>query len=125
MPADQQNAKAIMDSVRRGVGGSFRGANWQAASLDRPDRSKIECMKIVAKGEQIFETSINGGSLDKLPGQFELYLHSTPAFHILIGFRSTDAFAQEEQFFAKTPLSLGTLQVTGGAPGGGGEATDS
>jgi hypothetical protein len=104
------------------VTGRIRRGGWEDVSLDTPERQKIQFKKLTVRGSQEFEMDQGGGEIEKKAGQLEIYIHSTPAHHIIIGFRGTNEAAEEVGMFDVVPYSLGTLTVL---DDGGGEEDDS
>lgn len=94
---------------------------WQSVKLDTPDRRQLDFEKLSVTGNLEFEMDPGGGEIQKKPGRLEIYLHSTPAHHIIIGFRATNEVDEKVELFKAVPFAMGTLQAMGNA----GEESDS
>ena len=101
------------------VKNAIKKGGWQNVTLDTPDRQQLNFAKLSVTGTQEFELSPNGGEIEKKPGKLEIYVHSTPAHHVIIGFRGTNEADEKVKLFDAVPFSLGTLEVMGGDEEGG------
>jgi hypothetical protein len=110
-------AQEIMDEIMRHVEARFvRAAGedppaWVDASIPTPEDGTNAFKLLQLKGMQRFDLTPFEDNLLDLAGRFDLYLHSTADYHVLIGWRAPDEVAPRLQFFEKARTAMGTLRV--------------
>ena len=110
--------KSVTGPILQGARKIRKNINWTTEELDTPDRGRLKFQKLSVKGIQDFEFDPRGGQIEKKAGQLDIYVHSTPEHHIIVGFRTTDAIAEMTKMFDLAPFSLGKLTVLGAEDGG-------
>lgn len=110
------------DSIAKVKNAIKRGSGWQNVTLDTPDHKQLSFAKLTVAGSQDFELNPGGGEIQAKAGKLEIYVHSTPSHHVIIGFRGTNEAAEKISLFDAVPYSLGTLQVTGADAEGDGSS---
>ena len=111
VPVEDLKQAALLGRIRSDVRKKFPGADWQNVELDTPDGGKVSLKKLSAKGSQAFEMNSEGGEVRNASGQFDIYVHSSPDVHVIIGFRASDQAASKLNVFETAEFALGTLTV--------------
>jgi len=111
VPVGEKKRSTILAEIKSQTGKKFKGATWTDESLDTPDGQKVPVKKLSVKGAQSFDTDPDGGDPKKLPGQFDVYVYSSPQNHIIIGFRTTEKADEITSLFTNGGLSVGTIKI--------------
>lgn len=62
---------------------------WETLDVKTPEGGTIEWKRIRFQGDMVFDcTSQSTGNMDKLPGAFDLYLHSDDTYHVVMAWRA-------------------------------------
>jgi hypothetical protein len=119
--ADKGPLPTLLADLQKQVKAKFpRVGSWQDIELDTPTGGKIAWKKLSITGPQVFDSTPQNGPREDLDGRFELYVHSTPQHHVLVGWRAPQVALAENPLFDVVPLSLGTLEISDQAAGNGG-----
>jgi hypothetical protein len=120
---EKTSASALLADLQKQIRAKFpRATSWQDVELDTPTGGKIAWKKIGVTGPQLFDCTPQNGERGDLDGRFELYVHSSPKHHILVGWRAPQVALAQNPLFDVAPLALGTLEVN--EPGGGNEGSE-
>lgn len=108
-----QPAKSLEQQLRRDAAKTAPKSkpSFRDVSLDTPDRGTIKFRKLSVKGSQLFNTDARSPQLTKRNGQFDIYVHTTPQHHIIIGVRATDKAIAETKAMELASFAMGTLSV--------------
>lgn len=111
VPVKAQKQATLLGRMKANARRAFPSADWQTINLDTPDGSQLAFKKLSARGSQEFTMNPDGGDVRKVPGQFDLYVHSSPDVHVIVGFRASDEAGSNASVFESASLALGTLTV--------------
>jgi hypothetical protein len=106
--AEGQDPQALRGQLQQALRAQFRTAAWQEVSLKTPSGEPLACHKISASGKQSFFNQ-RGLAEEGVDARYELYMHSTPQYHVLVGWRAPQSLISETDLFAVGELSVGTL----------------
>lgn len=80
-------------------------------AIATPDGGTIPYRKMSVKGVQSFFTAPDAPDVEKKPGQFDVYIHSSPKVHVIIGIRGADEAINALDAIKNANYALGTLSV--------------
>jgi len=113
VPSSEKKQAVILAEIKRAVARKFKGAVWQDVNLDTPAGRKLPFKKMSVLGIQTFGVHQFGDDIKQLPGQFDIYVHSSSDIHVVVAFRAPEESAASTAIFQQAPFALGTLVVEG------------
>lgn len=115
VPADTKR-KSVEAKIVAGASKFVAGArpSFVDVAIATPDGSTVPYRKLSVRGKQPFQANPDVTDVEVRPGQFDVYIHTTPTHHVIVAIRGSTEVIAEFDAITKGNFALGTIQAVGG-----------
>lgn len=86
---------------------------WEDTTVESEGGGNLAWKRLRVEGEQVFDARLQGKQNEfiKVPGVFELWLHETPDYIVMVGWRIPSSLQDKVHLLDLAPFTAGTLVI--------------